>query len=70
MTARIVVVGVDSQSAAAGAGVRAGDVIVKVDGHDVRGTRAYLFSALSAVPPGAKVMLEKASGEQATIVAR
>jgi Carboxypeptidase regulatory-like domain/PDZ domain len=66
--ARIAVTSVDPNGPAGD--LRVGDVIAKVDGHDVSGRHAYLFPALIAVPAKTKVVIEKATGEQATIVAR
>jgi hypothetical protein len=52
------------------AGLRAGDVIVSVDGNDVRGEKAYLYHALAAVPEGTSIILGLARGDAVKITAR
>ena len=42
---------------AARAGLRPGDVITSVDGHDVRGGGAHLYGALTRVGPGVALRL-------------
>lgn len=42
---------------AATAGLRVGDTVVSVDGHDVRGDKAYLYGGLSHVPEGTTIKL-------------
>ena len=54
---------------AAAAGVKVGDVVVAVDGHDVRGVRASLAWTLMSVPVGAKVTLGLARGDSVTVTA-
>ena len=52
-----------------GAGVKAGDVIVTVDGIDIRGARSMLGWNLISVPIGAKVALGLARGVTVTVTA-
>ncbi|WP_437968777.1 carboxypeptidase regulatory-like domain-containing protein [Sorangium sp. So ce260] len=54
---------------AAQAGLRGGDVIVSVDGHDVRGKMAYLYRPLSTVPAGTQVTLGLSRGASVSITA-
>ncbi|XXX78414.1 carboxypeptidase regulatory-like domain-containing protein [Sorangium sp. So ce134] len=54
---------------AAQAGLQVGDVIVSVDGHDVRGKMAYLYRPLSTVPAGTQVTLGLARGASVSITA-
>ncbi|MEM6993766.1 MAG: carboxypeptidase regulatory-like domain-containing protein [Myxococcota bacterium] len=51
------------------AGLEVGDVIVKVDGHDITGDQPGMYRTLLVVPPGDKVELALASGDAVTIVA-
>ncbi|WP_437677148.1 carboxypeptidase regulatory-like domain-containing protein [Sorangium sp. So ce131] len=60
---------VRSAGPAAAAGLRVGDVIVSVDGHNVRGKMGYLYHALSTVPSGARVTLGLARGANVSITA-
>ena len=55
---------------ASAAGVVIGDVVVNVDGHDVRGARRYLFEALTHVPQGRTVTLTLERGVKVPLVAR
>lgn len=68
-TARLQVTGVMAGSAAAEAGIRAGDVIVTIDGHDVRGPRVMIGWSLMAVPPGATVGFGLARGDTVRVTA-
>ncbi len=52
------------------AGLKEGDVIVSVDGTDVRGVNGYLFEPLTTVPPGRSVSFGLARGQAVTVVAR
>ena len=52
-----------------GSGLKVGDVIVSVDGHDVRGERYGGYWALARVPQGTAVALGLARGETVTITA-
>lgn len=54
---------------AAAAGLRVGDVIVSVDGHDVTGKMGYLYGSLTTVPEGTKVTLGVSRGAAVTLVA-
>jgi hypothetical protein len=54
---------------AASAGLREGDVIVSVDGHDVTGAQSYLYSTLSRVPSGTAVALGLKRGGVVSITA-
>lgn len=54
---------------AAERGLRAGDVITAIDGHDIRGPRGYLYDALHKVPEGTTIELSLARGGSVTIVA-
>ncbi|WP_437611219.1 carboxypeptidase regulatory-like domain-containing protein [Sorangium sp. So ce834] len=54
---------------AAHAGLQVGDVIVSVDGHDVRGKMAYLYRPLSTVPAGTRVTLGLSRGATVSITA-
>jgi hypothetical protein len=56
--------------AAAEAGIQVGDVVVSVDGFDVRGANGYLFSPLTTVAAGRTVSLGLARGATVSIVAR
>lgn len=51
-------------------GLKAGDEIVSVDGHDVSGLRCYLTRALMRVPPGTTLELGLARGESVRVTAR
>ncbi len=68
-TARLQVTGVMAGSAAAQAGIRAGDVIVTIDGHDVRGPRVMIGWSLMAVPPGTTVGFGLARGDTVRVTA-
>ncbi|MDC0723651.1 sigma-70 family RNA polymerase sigma factor [Nannocystis bainbridge] len=54
---------------AARAGLRIGDVIVAVDGHDVTGDHVHRFDALTRVPAGTELRLELARGDSVTLIA-
>ncbi|WP_437836168.1 carboxypeptidase regulatory-like domain-containing protein [Sorangium sp. So ce1153] len=54
---------------AALAGLQVGDVIVSVDGHDVRGKMGYLYRPLTTVPAGAQVTLGLSRGASVAITA-
>ncbi|AUX39117.1 hypothetical protein SOCE26_004990 [Sorangium cellulosum] len=60
---------VRSGGPAAAAGLRGGDVIVSVDGHDVRGKMTYLYHPLTTVPSGTQVTLGLARGANVSITA-
>lgn len=51
------------------AGLAVGDVIVSVDGHDVKGPLRYLYATLSRVPEGTAIALGLARGASASITA-
>lgn len=64
-----VVVSVSPNGPAASAGLASGDAIARVDGTSVTGSRAYLYPALTEVPPGHQLTLEVTRGNgPATIV--
>jgi hypothetical protein len=65
----ITVLQIDSQGPAAQTSLRPGDVITSVNGHDVSGSRRYLYESLVNVPVGANVDLGLARGESVRIVA-
>jgi C-terminal processing protease CtpA/Prc len=52
---------------AAGSGLQVGDVIVSVDGHDVRGVEYWRFQALAGVPEGTTVSFGLARGQTVKI---
>ncbi|MFY0542107.1 PDZ domain-containing protein [Nannocystis pusilla] len=54
---------------AAHAGLRVGDAIVAVDGHDVTGDHVHRFAALTRVPVGTELRLELARGGSVTLIA-
>lgn len=54
---------------AAEAGLAVGDVVVSVDGHDVRGANRYLFPALVTVPAGRAVELTLSRGAKVSVAA-
>ena len=54
---------------AAAAGLKVGDTIVAVDGHDVRGDKAPRYRTLTGVPVGTAVTLETEGGETVKITA-
>ena len=56
-------------SPAAGSELKVGDIIVEVDGHDVRGENRYLYEALTHVKQGQKVTFGTERGASATLVA-
>jgi hypothetical protein len=64
---RLVVAVVRPGKAAAKAGVKPGDEIVKVDGHDVTGAKSSLFHALTRAPAGRTVRLGLADGRDLAI---
>ncbi|HVV86327.1 MAG TPA: carboxypeptidase regulatory-like domain-containing protein [Kofleriaceae bacterium] len=51
------------------AGVKVGDVVVSIDGHDIRGARSMLGWNLIEVPVGTKVVLGLARGTDVTVTA-
>jgi hypothetical protein len=57
-------------SAAAAAGIVAGDVITTIDGVDVTGPNSYLLWPLASVPPGQTVALGLARGAVVKVTAR
>lgn len=56
--------------AAAAAGIRVGDEIAAVDGHDVTGTHCYLAAGLMRATPGMRVELTLGRGEVVPLLAR
>lgn len=54
---------------AAAAGLKVGDTIVAVDGHDVRGDKVPRYRTLTGVPVGTAVTLETEGGETVKITA-
>jgi protocatechuate 3,4-dioxygenase beta subunit len=54
---------------AAAAGIQVGDVVVSVDGFDVRGDNRYLFAPLTTVAPGRSVAFGLARGGSVNVVA-
>jgi protocatechuate 3,4-dioxygenase beta subunit len=54
---------------AAAAGLRVGDVIVAVDGHDISGKRSYLYWMLVRIPEGTALSLGLARGGTVAITA-
>ena len=54
---------------AARAGLRVGDVITSVDGHDVTGADHYLYGSLTRVAPGTAVRLGLARGAEVELTA-
>ncbi|MCA9706596.1 MAG: carboxypeptidase regulatory-like domain-containing protein [Myxococcales bacterium] len=69
---RKIVAVVDPKGPAATAGLRVGDEILTVDGHDVRGEQSYRYGPLLRVEPGQAVELGVVDGEDertVTIVA-
>ena len=65
----LVVSTLDAGGPAAVAGVQLGDVLVAIDGHDVRGPRSYLATTLLGVPVGTRVALGLARGVTVTVTA-
>ena len=57
---------------AAGAGLRAGDLILRIDGASTRGMNLQAFTALSTGPVGVSVTLhlEHGDGERAVEITR
>ncbi|HWB74914.1 MAG TPA: carboxypeptidase regulatory-like domain-containing protein, partial [Nannocystaceae bacterium] len=51
-------------------GLKVGDELVSVDGHDISGLRCYLSRALMRVPPGTTLELGLARGETVRVTAR
>ena len=64
-----VVSAIRSDGPAAKSGLQVGDVIVSVDGHDIRGVNNYLAWTLMRVPQGTAVVLGLARGSQVSITA-
>jgi C-terminal processing protease CtpA/Prc len=60
---------VEPDGPAAQAGLLVGDIIIVVDGHDVRGSRSYLYKPLVNVPEGRSIVLKLERGETITIEA-
>jgi protocatechuate 3,4-dioxygenase beta subunit len=54
---------------AARAGLRVGDAIVAVDGHDVTGDHLHRFEALTRVPVGTELRLDLARGSSVRVIA-
>ncbi|WP_437624264.1 carboxypeptidase regulatory-like domain-containing protein [Sorangium sp. So ce1151] len=54
---------------AALAGLQVGDVVVSVEGHDVRGKMGYLYRPLTTVPAGTQVTLGLSRGGSVSITA-
>lgn len=54
---------------ASGSGLAIGDTVISIDGHDVTGPRAYLFSTLATVPPGTTLTLGIAGGKTVRVTA-
>lgn len=67
-TFEIVVALVRPGGPAAKAGLEAGDEIVAVDGHDVRGTNAGRWPSLTRVKPGTKLALTLADDRELTLL--
>ncbi|XYH99561.1 carboxypeptidase regulatory-like domain-containing protein [Sorangium sp. So ce1128] len=63
------VIEVRPRGPAALAGLQVGDVIVSVDGHDVRGKMGYLYRPLTTVPAGTQVTLGLSRGASVSITA-
>jgi S1-C subfamily serine protease len=66
---RWVVAVVRAGGPAARAGLVIGDVIVSVEGHDVRGANGYLYGSLTRVPEGTSVALGLERGAKVAITA-
>lgn len=66
---RLLVAVVRPGGPAATAGLKLGDEVVEVAGHEVRGVDSYRFEDLTSVPQGERVTLELADGRSVTIVA-
>lgn len=66
---RQVVSAVRDGGPAEAAGLRPGDVIVSVDGHDIRGTLGYLYPSLASAPPGTSLTLGLAREAMVTVEA-
>ena len=66
---RLVVAAVRPGSPATQAGLKPGDEIVAVDGHDVRGPNAYLYETLTSVPVGTTIQLGLSGGASLAITA-
>lgn len=69
VAAAIRVTKVVPDGSAAKVGLTVGDVIVAVDGHDVRGRRSYLYETLSTAPEGTLIGFELERGETIAIEA-
>lgn len=67
--ARVLVESVRPGSAAALAGLQAGDVITRIDGHPVAGPSAHLARALVDVPQGRTIALDLERGANLTLTA-
>ena len=69
MKSKLVVAVVRPGSAAATAGLQAGDEVISVDGQDVTGANRYLYGTLTRVLEGTTVTLGLASGKSVAVVA-
>lgn len=67
--AELVIKSVDADGPATNK-LKAGDVIVSVDGYDVRGAHAFRFGPLSRVPPGTTLRLGLKGGAEVTLATR
>jgi C-terminal processing protease CtpA/Prc len=63
----LTVASVRKDGPAAGSGLVAGDVIVAVDGHDVRGEQSWQFRPRTQVPEGTVIHLALLRGESVEI---
>jgi hypothetical protein len=63
------VIAIAADGPAATSGLEVGDVIIGVDGHDIRGRRSYLYQTLSSVPEGSTLEFELERGATITIEA-
>ena len=54
---------------AANSGIKVGDIVVSVDGHDVTGENVFLYWSLAQVPQGTTIELGLERGQSASITA-